>query len=187
MESLQRKNRQLTLRLLGFACGAFLFVFALVPLYDVLCDIIGVGNQKNLLQRSSAPLTALQSAISNDSRRVTVEFIAVLPDIGIWEFHPLVKSLEVQTGRLYEANFIAHNLSGRPQIAQAIPNIAPSKATAYFRKIECFCFTPQRFSINENKNMLVRFVIDSALPKYIDRITLSYSFYDNSMRTAALN
>ena len=40
-------NRRLTLRLLGFAAGAFAFGFALVPLYDVLCDITGVGNPKD--------------------------------------------------------------------------------------------------------------------------------------------
>lgn len=34
-------NRKLTLRLLGFALGAFGFGFALVPLYDVICDITG--------------------------------------------------------------------------------------------------------------------------------------------------
>jgi len=45
-ENLERANRRLTLRLLGVALGAFAFGFALVPLYDVLCDLTGVGNQK---------------------------------------------------------------------------------------------------------------------------------------------
>jgi len=35
--------------------------------------------------------------------------------------------------------------------------------------------------------MPVRFVIDPNLPKSIDRVTLSYVFYDNSTRVAALN
>jgi len=51
-------NRKLTLRLLGFALGAFGFGFALVPLYDVICDITGVGNPKDLLRASTFKETA---------------------------------------------------------------------------------------------------------------------------------
>ena len=31
-------------------------------------------------------------------------------------------------------------------MAQAVPNIAPSKVAAYFHKTECFCFSPQHFT-----------------------------------------
>ena len=65
-ENLERANRRLTLRLLGVALGAFAFGFALVPLYDVLCDLTGVGNQKNLLKAS----TILEKP--DDARTVTV-------------------------------------------------------------------------------------------------------------------
>ena len=34
--------------------------------------------------------------------------------------------------------------------------------------------------------MPVRFVVDPALPTHIDRVTLSYTFYDNSTRVAAI-
>ena len=45
------ENRKLTLKLGAFALGAFAFGFALVPLYDVLCDITGFGNQKSLSEQ----------------------------------------------------------------------------------------------------------------------------------------
>ena len=57
-----------------------------------------------------------------------------------------------------------------------MPDVAPSKAAAYFRKTECFCFTPQQFNAGEVKQMPVRFFVDPALPKYVDRITLAYTF-----------
>lgn len=180
-ENLERANRRLTLRLLGVALGAFAFGFALVPLYDVLCDLTGVGNQKNLLKAS----TILEKP--DDARTVTVEFIADLPSVGNWEFAPVVNSMQVHPGRLYEVDFVARNLTGRDTVAQAVPNVAPGKATAYFRKTECFCFTPQAFAKDESRSMPVRFVVDPALPKTLDRITLSYTFYDNSTRVAALN
>jgi cytochrome c oxidase assembly protein subunit 11 len=93
----------------------------------------------------------------------------------------------VHPGRLYEIDYVAHNLTGRDTVAQAVPTVSPGKATAFFRKTECFCFVPQNFARDETRTMPVRFVVDPALPKTLDRITLSYTFYDNSTRVAALN
>jgi cytochrome c oxidase assembly protein subunit 11 len=181
-EQQRSENRKLTLRLLGFAAGAFAFGFALVPLYDVLCDITGVGNPKDLLRASN-----VQAVEHDESRLVTVEFVADLPTVGSWEFRPVVTEMKVHPGRLYEIDYVAHNLTGRDTVAQAVPTVAPGKAIAYFRKTECFCFTPQHFAKNEQRSMPVRFVVDPNLPKSLDRITLSYVFYDNSTRVAALN
>ena len=205
----QRENRSLTWKLSGFAAGAFAFGFALVPLYDVLCEVTGFGNQKLLLVQSSESRAlggnpgpagtaggatgatgshgASTRLVADDSRTITVDFITELPSVGSWEFRPVVRSMQVVPGRLYEADFIAHNLTGRDTIAQAVPNISPGNATAYFRKTECFCFTPQKFARDEQRSLPVRFVVDPALPKHLDRITLSYVFYDNSTRVGALN
>jgi len=70
-------------------------------------------------------------------------------------------------------------------VAQAVPNISPSKAVAYFRKTECFCFSPQHFALGEQREMPVRFFVDPALPGYIDRVTLAYTFYDTSTMVSA--
>lgn len=178
--NLERENRTLTWKLLGFAAGAFAFGFALVPLYDVLCEVTGFGNQKAL---RSASVVAERP---DEARLVTVDFIAELPSVGSWDFRPVVKSMQVHPGQLYEVEFIAHNRTGRDTVAQAVPNVAPGKATAYFHKTECFCFTPQKFSVGEEKVMPVRFVVDTALPKHLDRLTLSYVFYDTNTRIGAL-
>ena len=174
-------NKSLTLKLLGFALGSFAFGFALIPLYDVLCDITGFGNQKLLAE------TRLSTEAPDDSRSITIDFLAELPSVGNWEFRPVIASMEVHPGRLYETEFVAHNLTGREQIAQAIPNVAPGRAAGYFRKTECFCFTPQKFAVNEQRPMPVRFVVDPAIPRSVDRITLSYTFYDESTRVGSLN
>ena len=171
-------NRSLTLKLTVLAVGAFGFGFALVPLYDVLCTMTGIGNKANLTK-------AAQIAEHPDDRReVTVEFVAQLPSVGSWEFAPVVTSMKVHPGRLYEAQYTARNLSGRDTFGQAVPDVAPSKAAAYFRKTECFCFTPQHFTATETKAMPVRFIVDPALPQHIDRITLAYTFYDSQAPSA---
>jgi cytochrome c oxidase assembly protein subunit 11 len=174
-------NRKLTLKLLGFALGSFAFGFALVPLYDVLCDLTGFGNQKALAERR------LSVEAPDDSRTITVDFVAELPSVGNWEFRPLVSTMQIHPGRLYSTEFMAHNLTGKNTVAQAVPNIAPGQAAGYFRKTECFCFTPQKFAVNEARPMAVRFVVDPAIPHSVDRITLSYTFYDDSTRVGSLN
>jgi cytochrome c oxidase assembly protein subunit 11 len=166
------RHRRLALKLLAVTLGAFGFGFALVPLYDVFCAVSGYGNRKDLAREAAMPTSV------DESRLVTVEFVANLPTVGSWQFEPAVHSMKVQPGRLYEAIFLATNETGRATWAQAVPDVAPSKATAFFRKTECFCFTPQLFAVGEVKHMPVRFFVDPALPKYVDRITLAYTFYD---------
>jgi cytochrome c oxidase assembly protein subunit 11 len=175
------QNRKLTLKLLGFALGSFAFGFALVPLYDVLCDITGFGDQSQLA-RARVAIDA-----PDDSRTITVDFVADLPSVGNWEFRPTVASMQIHPGRLYKTEFFAHNLTGFATTAQAVPNIAPGKAAGYFRKTECFCFTPQKFAAGEERPMVVRFVVDPAIPRSLDRITLSYTFYDEFTRVSSLN
>src|SRR5262245_13192328 len=174
-------NKRLTLKLLGFALGSFAFGFALVPFYNVLCSITGFGDQKLLVEARAAVEQP------DDSRTIEVDFIAELPSVGNWEFRPTVASMKVHPGRLYRTEFFAHNLTGHDTVAQAVPNIAPGKAASFFRKTECFCFTPQHFAVNEARPMAVRFVVDPAIPRSVDRITLSYTFYDEFTRVGSLN
>jgi cytochrome c oxidase assembly protein subunit 11 len=166
-------NRSLALRLALMALGAFGFGYALVPLYAVMCTLTGYGNSQALAR--AATVTEKEDA----TRTITVEFMAELPTVGNWEFHPVVRSMQVHPGRLYQTTFTAHNLTGRATVAQAVPSIAPSQAATYFHKTECFCFTPQGFAVGEQRDMPVRFIVDPALPAYVDRITLAYTFYDS--------
>jgi cytochrome c oxidase assembly protein subunit 11 len=175
-----RRHRRLVLGLLAFVAGSFAFGFALVPLYDVLCTITGLGNQKSLSRAVAAGTEAVDS-----QRLVTIDFIADLPTVGNWEFHPVLKSLQVHPGKLYEATFFAHNLTGHATTAQAVPDIVPSKAATWFHKTECFCFSPQSFARDEQRVMPVRFFVDPSLPGYIDRLTLAYTFYDVPSPVAA--
>jgi cytochrome c oxidase assembly protein subunit 11 len=177
--ALQRANRQLLIKLLAFSLGAFAFGYALVPLYDVLCDITGYGNERRLAEKSVIDVKP------DESRTITVEFLAELPSNGNWEFRPVLASMKVHPGQLYTADFIAKNLTGRNTIAQAVPSIAPTKVAPYFHKTECFCFTPQAFKTNEERALPVRFVIDPAIPAYIDRLTLAYTFYDETTRVVS--
>ncbi|HTY92577.1 MAG TPA: cytochrome c oxidase assembly protein [Steroidobacteraceae bacterium] len=169
-----KSNRSLATKLFVFALGSFGFGFALVPLYNVLCAVTGQGDQSSLAR------AAVVTENPDRSRTVTVDFLTDVPANGNWEFHPLVKTMQVHPGQLYLTRFYAHNLMGHETVAQAVPDISPSKAATWFRKTECFCFSPQHFGVGQERVMPVRFFVDPALPRYIDRLTLTYTFYDPS-------
>jgi len=179
VNELQKAHRTLTWKLLAIALGSFGFGFALVPLYNVICGVTGVGDQSALLRK----VKAIENV--DLSRTITIEFLGNVASAGEWDFRPVARTIDVHPGKLYSAAFFAHNLTGRDTIAQAVPNIAPSKVAPYFHKTECFCFSPQHFTVNEQRDMPVRFIIDPAIPKYVDRITLAYTFYDESSRVSS--
>ncbi|MBM0104163.1 cytochrome c oxidase assembly protein [Steroidobacter sp. S1-65] len=174
MSDLEQKkaNRSLTRQLWIFAAGSFAFGFALVPLYDVICDVTGYGDRTKLVEASSF------TAEEDKNRTITIELLSDSPQVGDWEFRPEQGSLQVHPGRLYEAKFYARNMRTQAVVAQAIPSIAPLQATKYFHKTECFCFTPQPFDAQQERELTVRFIVDPKLPQNIDRLTLSYVMYD---------
>lgn len=172
-----KRHRGLAARLVLMAAGSFAFGFALVPLYDVFCEITGIGSREQLLRAGS-----VDGQVPDASRTVVVEFTASVP-AGGWEFEPVAATMEVQPGRLYETHYRARNLADGTVTGQAVPSVSPMRAARYFVKTECFCFTPQHFAGGEEREMAVRFVIDRELPPGIDRLTLSYAFYDVRMST----
>ncbi|HEV8334767.1 MAG TPA: cytochrome c oxidase assembly protein [Steroidobacteraceae bacterium] len=171
--SLNKENRKLTWQLWLFAAGFLGFGFALVPLYNVLCDVTGYGDRSKLQQAANV------IEAPDDTRTITIEFLSSVPTFGSWEFRPERAQLEVHPGRLYEAKFYARNLRDAPVTAQAVPSIAPLQATQYFHKTECFCFRPQHFASQEARELSVRFIVDPKLPATIDRLTLAYALYDS--------
>ena len=151
--------------------GMFGFGYALVPIYDMLCDALGI-NGRVVLEASAAP------AAIDTSRTVTVEFVTTVNGGRPWQFHAERPSVDVHPGQMTTVEFFATNTEGHELVAQAVPNVAPTAAAKYLRKTECFCFDNQPFAAGEQKRMPVVFTLDPELPDYVDRVTLSYTFFD---------
>ena len=151
----------------------FGFGYALVPLYDIVCDITGIGGRTGVVSEATAATGGVDS-----TRVVTVQFVATVNSGLRWAFDGPEKPLEVHPGKVYEANFLASNLSPRPVIAQAVPSVTPVGAAAHFNKIECFCFTRQRLEPGETRTMPVRFVVNEGIPRRIGTLTLAYTFFE---------
>lgn len=163
-------HRSLVGKLLLMAGGMFAFGFALVPLYDVFCEVTGFGGRTNTE-------AAVVTERPDESRTVTVEFVATLGGFAPWDFEPMVTRMEVHPGRLYQMNYVARNRTSGELTGHAVPSVAPGSAARHFQKTECFCFTPQAFQPDEEREMPVVFIIDPDLPRHVDRVTLSYTFF----------
>lgn len=153
----------------------FGFGYALVPIYDVLCDITGLnGKSENVTQQQQANFQV------DDSRTITVEFITTLNQGMSWDFEPATSKIEVHPGKPYQTSFFVKNKTNRSIIGQAIPSVAPFSAANHFIKTECFCFNDQLLEAGQSLEMPVVFVINPALPKHVKTVTLSYTYFDVS-------
>ena len=170
------------LKLLAISAVAFTFTFSLVPIYRIACQkVFGIR-----LDNTAAAAPVESMAGGDPDRVVTVEFDGTVNSKLPWSFRPNQVRMQVKLGEVYETTYFAQNDSGNPIVGSATPSVAPARASAYFLKTECFCFTAQTLQAGEVRDMPVRFIIDPSLPENVDTVTLSYTFYKNDYATERL-
>lgn len=174
------KVKNLPVKLACFSLLMFGFGFAMVPLYDVFCDLTGL-NGKGFNRGKLEKVLSVDSA-----RQIKVEFVTVNPGLMPWDFKPEERSFKVSPGEVHMTTFFAQNTTDKKMVAQAIPSVSPSEAAAYLHKINCFCFNQQPLKAGESADMPLQFSVDPDLPKHISTITLSYALFDitSSIETA---
>lgn len=172
-----RANRRTAVKLGLVGLAMFGFGFALVPIYNVLCEVTGLNGKTGRLESAEA------HAAPTD-RLVTVEFTGSVMSGLPWEFGPAVTRVQVRPGEPVTITYKAHNSATEAIDAQAVPSVTPGRAAAHFKKIQCFCFTRQTLAAGEEKVMPVQFVVDPALPEDINTITLSYAFFNSARESA---
>ncbi|MEM6638502.1 MAG: cytochrome c oxidase assembly protein [Pseudomonadota bacterium] len=172
------RNQTLVFGLSDIVVGMFGFGYLLVPLYDVFCEITGLNGK-------TANEAAIVTEVPDESRWVRVEFIGSTNGGAPWDFRPNEPSMRVRPGKAYVTEFIARSRVDRDAIGHAVPSVAPGSAAKYLLKTECFCFEEQAFGPGEEKQMPVRFVLDPDLPKHVDVLTLSYTFFEKQLAAQA--
>lgn len=162
--------------------GMFAFGYALVPIYESICEMTGINilalGDRNI--PGATPATPANTQVDT-SRSITVEFDANAR--GPWEFKPAQRSVVVHPGELTTVMYEFQNTQNRRMAAQAIPSYAPQQASAHFNKLECFCFNQYTLEPGEKKSWPVAFVIDPKLSKDVTTITLSYTFFEVGGKT----
>ncbi len=161
-------------RIALISVAMFGFGYLLVPLYDVFCEITGLNGKTGQIDTTQAAVVYQPDL----TRTITVQFIANHNATMPWEFAPAVTRLQVHPGKLYTTHYIAQNQTGNDMIAQAVPSVAPTAASRYFDKTECFCFSQQHLKADARKEMPLQFVINPKIPDNIQTVTLAYSLFD---------
>jgi cytochrome c oxidase assembly protein subunit 11 len=167
------RNKRLMRKLALVAVGMVGFSYALVPLYNLVCDITGIGGRSGRIEKEQA-----LAQRPDKNREITVQFDANVNANLPWEFKPLTKIVKVHPGEVAQVSYFAKNMSAEKITGQAVPSVAPIKASKYFNKTECFCFSQQTFGPGEGREMPLRFIVDPDLPKDVRTITLSYTFFN---------
>jgi cytochrome c oxidase assembly protein subunit 11 len=165
----RRENRRLLAKLGVIVVAMFGFGYALVPMYEKICDATGL---RNIAAADEVKNTQVVSG-----RSIRVEFDANVRKLP-WTFRALETVIGVHPGEVRQVNYEVVNTSDRAVTGQAIPSYGPQEAAAYFRKLECFCFAQQTLQPGERRQMPVAFVIDPSLPEDVTTITLSYTFFE---------
>lgn len=150
----------------------FGFAYAMVPLYDVFCEITGLAGRTGRIEVNTANASTI-----DENRKVKVEFLSMITTGFNVDFKPEVLNMEVIPGKTYAINYIAENRTDESIVGQAIPSVAPADAALNFKKMECFCFTKQKFEPHTKIKMPVKFVVETDLPDKVKNITLSYNFF----------
>ncbi len=149
----------------------FGFGYALVPIYQHICEALGINVISEVERAGPAKNTQIDY-----SRKIVVEFDTNVR--GPWDFKPAKNYVTVHPGELVTINYTFRNRQDRTMAAQAIPSYAPKQATAHFQKFECFCFNEYTLKAGEEKEWPVVFVVSPKLPKDVNTITLSYTFFE---------
>lgn len=171
-------NNKMVIKLVVIVFGMFGFGFALVPLYDVFCDVTGING------KTENTAAVYESIEIDESREITVEFITRTNTGMPWEFRAQTSRMKVHPGELNTVSFYVRNPASNNMMAQAIPSVSPGMAALYLNKTECFCFNQQPLSAGAEAYMPMQFYVDPQLPEDISYFTVQYTLFDVTARAS---
>jgi cytochrome c oxidase assembly protein subunit 11 len=155
--------------------GMFLFCYALVPFYNVLCKASGLNGKVDNIAANYEKVAKFKI---DKKRTITVELMTSLNEQIPVKFTSEKSSMTLHPGQIVKTNYTVKNLTNKPIIVQAIPNVMPGLAAQHFRKLECFCFQKQPLGPLEEKIMPLVYTIDPILPDKFGTVALSYTLFD---------
>ncbi len=165
------------LSLVGVVAFMTVMAWSAVPFYNWFCKVTGYGG------------TTTTASVGSDEildRTITIRFDASLDRDMPWEFRPMQTKMDIRIGEVGLAFYEAYNPTDRVIAGSATYNVAPFSAGNFFSKIACFCFTEQVLQPGQRVQMPVTFYVDpdiveDADGKYVNSITLSYTFYETDL------
>ena len=153
----------------------FGFGFALVPLYDIFCDVTGI-NGKNYSVMSAIDANNLSES---SEKVVTLQLLADADSRDVWHFTPEKKRLDIQAGKMITTYYELTNNNDYPVTIQAVPSVAPGEWAEYLVKIECFCFNQQTIPAHEKVRLPLQVTLSAKAPEEVNHLSLSYRIYQS--------
>jgi len=175
MTETRNSRRKSVVLLVSLALGMFGFAYALVPLYEVFCEVTGFNGKTS--SRAADPANIPDARLASSDREVTIQFLAHVANGMPWEFRPTEHQLRVRLGEINTTHYYARNRAAQAVTGQAVPSVSPGYAAKYLHKVECFCFTQQHLEAGEEQEMPVRFYLDAELPEEVHTLSLSYTLF----------
>lgn len=155
----------------GVVVGMFAFSYALVPIYNVMCKVLGINGKVVLVASNN-------TSHVDYSRSITMQFLATNNASIDWEFHPDEKEITLHPGANNKVSYYARNNTDHTMTVQAIPSITPSAAANHLHKTQCFCFNQTTLKAHQEIHMPIIFHFDNKLPKNIKEVTMSYTLFE---------
>ena len=122
----ERANGVIVASCIAFVVGMTGMAYAAVPLYDMFCRVTGYnGTTKRVEQASDVIL----------DRKIKVTFDANIASDLPWVFKPVQREIELKIGETVQVEFEATNVAKKATTGQAVFNVTPMAAGAYFNKV----------------------------------------------------
>ena len=113
---MKKDAKKTLIRLIVAVPLMFAFGFALVPLYDVFCEITGINGKVFQSEYS-------EDLITDDGRKIAIQFISTNNENMPWTFKPSEQVMKIETGKYYGATFYVKNTTNKKMTAQAVPSV----------------------------------------------------------------
>lgn len=182
---MQKSHKILTLKLSIIAVLMFGFTFALVPLYNVFCNITGLNGKIDTTKSGMFARYKNENITIAPSKHFVVVELDTNRHQGMpCEFTAEKPALQITPGELIETTYHVKNLTDKTMVIQAIPSISPGYLAKYLKKLECFCFEQQTLAPFESRDLPLRFWLETDIPDDIHRLTLSYTLFDVTLKAS---
>jgi len=176
VEQFEAVNKKNSKWLVGIVVGSFIFAFASIPLYRIICTQFDPGGSayfNGLTQAYEPTLPA------DTSRQVKVRFTTNVERQLPWTFKHNQEYVTLHPGAKTQASFqVTNSHPTRALTGKAVYDINPPQAGAYFKKVECFCFREQKLEAGQSMELPLIFWFESDMPADIKEITVAYTFFN---------
>lgn len=175
IDDINAKNKKVVKLSIGVIIGMFLFGFASIPIYRMVCERIDPGGSAYFTGEADS----YEGVTVDETRQIRVRFATNVERQLPWHFDVAETFVTVHPGEKRMVTFSAENKSSFPSIGKAVYDINPPWAAPYFKKIECFCFTNQSLNPLQAMDMPLIFWFDPDIPERVTEVTLGYTFFNS--------